>query len=83
LQKREINKKNRKMGKIKSKMIKRSAEELVKRGIEFNPDFDSNKKALGNTMPSKKIRNQVAGYLSRLKRREAEKKAQQKSFLQN
>ncbi len=65
------------MGKIKSKMIKRSAEELVKRGIEFNPDFEANKKALGNTMPSKKIRNQVAGYLSRLKRREAAKKALQ------
>ena len=65
------------MGKIKSKMIKRSAEELIKRGVEFSPDFSSNKKSLGNTMPSKKIRNQVAGYLSRLKRREAAKKAVQ------
>lgn len=77
MQKREISKKTVKMGKIKSKMIKRSAEELMKRGIEFNPDFSSNKKALGSTMPSKKIRNKVAGYLSRLKRREAEKKAEQ------
>ncbi|MEK6840413.1 MAG: 30S ribosomal protein S17e [Nanoarchaeota archaeon] len=54
------------MGKIKSKMVKRSAKELVKRGIEFSPDFERNKKILGsNTMPSKKIRNQVAGYLSK------------------
>ena len=54
------------MGKIKSKLIKRSAKELVKRGIEFSEDFERNKRILGsNTMPSKKIRNQVAGYLSK------------------
>ncbi len=54
------------MGKIKSKLIKRSAKELVKKGIEFSEDFERNKKILGNTMPSKKIRNQIAGYLSKL-----------------
>ena len=53
------------MGKIKSKLIKRSAEELVKRGIEFTESFEQNKKILGKSMPSKKIRNQIAGYLSR------------------
>ena len=61
------------MGKIKSKLIKRSAKELVKRGIEFSKDFERNKKILGNTMPSKKIRNQIAGYLSRLNRKEKQK----------
>ncbi len=61
------------MGKIKSKLIKRSAKELVKRGIEFSEDFERNKKILGNTMPSKKIRNQIAGYLSRLNRKEKQK----------
>ncbi len=54
------------MGKIKSKLIKRSAKELIKKGIEFSEDFERNKKILGNTMPSKKIRNQIAGYLSKL-----------------
>lgn len=54
------------MGKIKSKLIKRSAKELIKKGIEFSEDFEINKKILGNTMPSKKIRNQMAGYLSKL-----------------
>jgi len=54
------------MGKIKSKLVKRSGQELVKRGIEFNENFEKNKGVLGNTMPSKKIRNQIAGYLSRL-----------------
>jgi len=61
------------MGKIKSKLIKRSAEELVKRGIEFSKDFERNKRILGNTMPSKKIRNQIAGYLSRLNKKEKQK----------
>jgi len=59
------------MGKIKSKMIKRSAEEFMRRGIEFGQDFGRNKKILGsNTMPSKKIRNQMAGYLVRLNKRD-------------
>lgn len=53
------------MGKIKSKLIRRSSEELIKRGIEFTENFEQNKKILGNTMPSKKIRNQIAGYLSK------------------
>jgi len=62
------------VGKIKSKMIKRSGEDLVKRGIEFTEDFERNKKILGNKgMPSKKIRNQVAGYISRLKKNEKKK----------
>ncbi len=58
------------MGKIKTKLIKRSSHEFVKRGIEPNEDFEKNKKTLGKTMPSKKIRNQIAGYLSRLKKQE-------------
>ena len=59
------------MGKIKSKMIKRSAEEFMRRGIEFGTDFERNKRILGsNTMPSKKIRNQMAGYLVQLNTRE-------------
>ena len=58
------------MGKIKSKLIKRSAEELVKKGIKFSGDFEKNKGILGRTMPSKKIRNQIAGYLSKLYKKE-------------
>ena len=38
------------MGKIKSKLIKRSARELIKQGIEFTGKFDENKKILGDTM---------------------------------
>ena len=55
------------MGKIKSKLIKRTSNELIKRGIEFSASFEENKKVLGKNMPSKKIRNQMAGYITRLK----------------
>ncbi len=61
------------MGKIKTKLIKNTAEKLIEEGIEFNEDFEKNKKILGDTMPSKKIRNQVAGYLSRKIRQEKNK----------
>ena len=57
------------MGKIKSKLIKRTAKELIKKGIRFSQDFEENKKVLGKTMPSKKIRNQMAGFLTRLKKK--------------
>jgi len=56
------------MGKIKSKIIKRSAKTLTEKGIKFTDDFEENKKILGNTMPSKKLRNRMAGYLVRLKK---------------
>ena len=65
------------MGKIKGKLVKRTAKNLIKEGIEFSQDFGKNKKILGSTMPSKKIRNQIAGYLSRLKKIEAKEKAKQ------
>ncbi len=59
------------MGKIKSKMIKKSGTILVKKGVAFNESFGDNKKILGNnTMPGKKLRNKMAGYLVRLKKQE-------------
>lgn len=64
------------MGKIKSKQVKRSSEQLVKAGIVFSEDFEKNKKILGREMPSKKMRNRMAGYLVRRtnqKKIEAEK----------
>ena len=56
------------MGKIKSKLIRRSSKALLEKGIEFEGDFKKNKKILGNTMPSKKLRNQMAGFLAREKK---------------
>ncbi len=57
------------MGKIKSKMIKRSAAEMKKQNIKFTTDFSTNKKILGDTMPGKKMRNQMAGYMVRVQKR--------------
>jgi ribosomal protein S17E len=56
------------MGKIKSKAIKKTAKELHKQGIGQG-SFNENKLILGNTMPSKKVRNQVAGLLAKLKKK--------------
>ena len=57
------------MGRIKSTLIKRTAENLIKENIEFSDNFEENKKLLGDTMPSKKIRNMVAGYITRLRKK--------------
>ena len=62
------------MGKIKSKMIRRAAKSLDKEGIEFTESFEKNKKILKMTMPSKKLRNQLAGLFSKLKKQERQKK---------
>ncbi|GBE19855.1 MAG TPA: 30S ribosomal protein S17e [Candidatus Pacearchaeota archaeon] len=64
------------MGKIKTTLVKRTAKILMNKGIEFSEAFEKNKKILGSTMPSKKIRNQIAGYLSRLKKEEKKKELQ-------
>mgnify|MGYP001582873767 FL=1 len=58
------------MGKIKSKLVKKTSNILIEKGIKFGKDFERNKKILGNTMPSKKVRNKMAGYLARLKKQE-------------
>lgn len=58
------------MGKIKSKLIKRTAKSLMDKGVEFTDEFDNNKNMLKGTLPSKKIRNQLSGYLARIKKQE-------------
>jgi len=63
------------MGKIKQKLIRRTAKGISEKGIQFETDFVKNKKILGKTMPSKKVRNQMAGLMSRIKVQELQKKA--------
>lgn len=61
------------MGKIKSKQVKRAVHALLSESIELSSDFEMNKKILGSEMPSKKMRNKMAGYASRYsKQREIE-----------
>lgn len=54
------------MGRIKSTLVKRTTKNLLKEGIPFEEGFNRNKIILGSTMPSKKMRNKMAGYVSRL-----------------
>jgi ribosomal protein S17E len=59
------------MGRIKSKMVKKASLELLdSESHQFDESFEHNKKLLANTMPSKKIRNKIAGYIARLIRAE-------------
>lgn len=61
------------MGRIKTTFIKRKTKELFKmHGDQFTTDFASNKGIAGKTVKveSKKLRNIIAGYMTRLKRKE-------------
>jgi ribosomal protein S17E len=63
------------MGRIKTTLIKRTTKELMNLE-EFSSDFKENTDKLGNFLPSKKIRNKIAGYLTRLS--QVKQKAQAK-----
>ena len=59
------------MGRIKTMLIKRTTTELMdKHGDEFTVSFDDNKRILGGKakITSKKMRNIIAGYATRLKK---------------
>src|SRR3989344_5420205 len=57
------------MGRIKSTLIKRSSRKLIEQSSDsFSKEFEQNKKSLGSILPSKKTRNKIAGYISRIKR---------------
>jgi len=55
------------MGRVKSMIIKRTAKDLISKIPDvFNKEFNYNKKSLGRTMPSKRMRNKIAGYVTRI-----------------
>jgi len=55
------------MGRIKSTLIKRTSRKLIESSNEsFGKTFEENKKALGSILPSKKMRNKIAGYIARI-----------------
>jgi ribosomal protein S17E len=57
------------MGRIKTKAVKRASTRLIARDADlFTPEFNHNKKVLGREMPSKKVRNMIAGYIARLRK---------------
>jgi len=63
------------MGNIRPTYIKRVAKDLLLEHSEkFNEDFDNNKNVVGTytNIESKKIRNRVAGYATRYRKRKTE-----------
>jgi ribosomal protein S17E len=57
------------MGRIKSKLVKRTGHNLLKEENKFNDNFEDNKKLVKGLGTSKKIRNKIAGYITRINRR--------------
>ncbi|MEM0465491.1 MAG: 30S ribosomal protein S17e [Candidatus Pacearchaeota archaeon] len=67
------------MGRIKPKVVKRTTHALLKYDKEYNVftcKFEENKEILKylELTPSKKVRNQIAGYITRLKKKDIQKK---------
>ena len=58
------------MGRIKSKLVKRTSNTLLKEENRFTEDFDDNKKLLKTLGTSKKVRNKIAGYVARIRKRQ-------------
>ncbi|MBS3127252.1 30S ribosomal protein S17e [Candidatus Woesearchaeota archaeon] len=61
------------MGRIKTTFIKRKTKELLAlHGNAFTTDFEQNKviTARHTSVQSKKLRNIIAGYMTRLKKKE-------------
>ena len=59
------------MGRIKTQQIKRVTKQLIsEHGSEFKKDFNENKKIVKDLIEvkSKKLRNVIAGYVTRLKK---------------
>ena len=60
---------NTHLGKVRPEKVKKIARELVKQHTDqFTTDFETNKKALDSmaTIYSSKLRNLIAGYITRL-----------------
>lgn len=62
------------MGRIKSKLVKRTSNTLLKEENSFNADFEHNKSVLKGISQSKKIRNQIAGYITRINKKKVKQK---------
>ncbi|RLE56975.1 MAG: 30S ribosomal protein S17e [Candidatus Methanomethylicota archaeon] len=57
------------MGKVRPGIVKRVARELLERFPDsFSEDFEANKKLVAELtdIPSKRLRNRIAGYITRL-----------------
>ena len=62
------------MGKTKSKVLRKAGKVLNNEGVQFNKEFDKNKRIVNDLSLSKKQRNQMAGLMAKTKRLETKKK---------
>ena len=63
------------MGRVKTQLIKRTTWEIYEKyGSAFKQDFNENKQILKQyaEVPCKKLRNSIAGYITRLVKRKQE-----------
>jgi ribosomal protein S17E len=58
------------MGKTKSKSLRKVAKTVNSEGVKFNKTFENNKKILEGLTLSKKLRNQMAGLMTRTKKQQ-------------
>ena len=68
------------MSRIRTKFVKTTTKRIWnKYSKKFTRDFDENKKILDSVadVPSKKLRNMIAGYLTSLKKQEEKDKIKQ------
>jgi small subunit ribosomal protein S17e len=66
------------LGKVRTDTVKRTSREVLRRFPErFTGDFESDKEAVNDLVStqSKRLRNRIAGYVTRLKVVEAERAA--------
>jgi small subunit ribosomal protein S17e len=64
------------LGKVRTETVKRAARELIERFPDkFTSEYEANKTAVNEVLiaPSKKLRNLIAGYVTRLKVTDARK----------
>jgi small subunit ribosomal protein S17e len=64
------------LGKVRTETVKRAARELIERFPDkFTNEYEANKTAVNEVLiaPSKKLRNLIAGYVTRLKVTDAKK----------
>ena len=66
------------LGKVRTDTVKKASRELLRRFPDrFSGDFESDKEVVNALVitPSKRLRNRIAGYITRLKVVEAERAA--------
>jgi len=64
------------LGKVRTETVKRAARELIERFPgKFTNEYEANKTAVNEVLiaPSKKLRNLIAGYVTRLRVTDAKK----------